>query len=88
MDAIELLNYGLDILAGNEENDLDAKDIRLMRNMLNRLIEHYLRDEERDTVILKKRFCEVCRCKTFHRIILSDGDRVCECETCNNMEVT
>ena len=35
MDSIELLYYGLDILSNKETNDLDTKDIILMRNTLN-----------------------------------------------------
>lgn len=87
MDAIELLEYGLLILEGKAENDLDKKDLHIMRNMLHKLICNYLREEEKDYTIIKKMYCEVCRCKTFHRIMNSGGDRVCECEFCNNMEV-
>ena len=88
MDTIDLLYYGLDILSGKENNDLDTKDIRTMKVMLDKLVTKYLQEKGKEiTIAYVDMYCKVCHEEQEHKLIHSDGDRICECNVCGNMEV-
>lgn len=88
MDAIDLIYDALDILEGKEENDLDKKDMKTIRNMIDKLVYKYLCEKGKEiTIAFVDMYCVTCHDDNEHKMYYSDGDRLCECQVCGRIEV-